>query len=146
MTDFCSIKITDVIPQRPPFLFVDRLVDCTLDSARTEFRVPEDCTLLENGELGVSGVLENMAQSCAALTGYVCKYILHLPVKIGYIGSVRDFTLSRRPRAGELLVTNVSKKEEIFGIMLSEVTVSCGSEILAGATIKTALSEEEAAL
>jgi len=141
-----DIDIREILPQRSPFLFVDRLLSCTLDEAVTEFSVSSSCVLAENGRAGCSAIMENMAQSCAALTGYVSKYILHLPVKIGYIGSVRKLEMVRQPAAGEILWTRVHKREEIFGIMLSDVEVFSGNELVAKAMVKTAKTEVDAVI
>ena len=87
--------------------------------------------------------MENMAQSCAARIGYICKYIRKIPVKPGYIGSVRNLRVERLPRVGETITTQVIHREEIFGITLSDVMVRSGEEILAQATLKTAVPQEE---
>ena len=84
-----------------------------------------------------------MAQSCAARIGYICKYIKKIPVKPGYIGSIRNLIVERLPRAGETISTQVIHREEIFGITLSDVVVRSGEEILATATMKTAVPGED---
>lgn len=141
-----DMDVREILPQRDPFLFVDRLLSCTEDCAVTEFKVPAGCILSEEGRLGCPALIENMAQSCAALTGYVCKYILHLPVKIGYIGSVKKFEIFRQPVPGETLRTVVHRREEIFGIMLSDVEVTSGGELLARASVKTAKTDVDAVI
>ena len=100
MSPFDKISISEILPQREPFLFVDRLVHYDERETVTAFTVPTDHLLVEDGHLAAAGILENMAQSSAARIGYLCKYILHVPVRIGYIGAIRKFRVHRLPAVG----------------------------------------------
>ena len=144
MSPFDEIAIGDILPQRDPFTFVDRLVRYDDRETVTSFTVPAEHLLVEDGCLTASGILENMAQSSAARIGYLCKFILHVPVRIGYIGAIRHFRVHRLPMVGETLETTVVLREDIFGISLTDVTVRVGEEIMAEASLKTALGEKEA--
>ena len=144
MSPFDEISIRDILPQRAPFLFVDRLVLYDDTETKTAFTVPAEHLLVEDGHLTASGILENMAQSSAARIGYLCKYILHVPVRIGYIGAIRKFRVNRLPAVGETVETTVVLREDVFGISLTDVTVWVGEEIIAEAALKTALGEKEA--
>jgi predicted hotdog family 3-hydroxylacyl-ACP dehydratase len=144
MSPFDEISVRDILPQRPPFLFVDRLVRYDDAETVTAFTVPAEHLLVEDGHLTSSGILENMAQSSAARIGYLCKFILHVPVRIGYIGAIRKFRVNRLPAAGETVETTVVLREDVFGISLTDVTVRVGEEVIAEAALKTALGEKEA--
>ena len=85
MSPFNDISVSEILPQREPFLFVDRLVHYDERETVTEFRIAADHLLVADGYLTAPGILENMAQSSAARIGYLCKYVLHVPVRIGYI-------------------------------------------------------------
>ena len=97
--------------------------------------------LMENGCLSAAGLMEHMAQANAARLGYLCVYVLKTPVNIGFIGQIRDFTLHRLPREGETITTRVSLRYEVLNVSLCEVEVRSGEELLASATIKTAIKE-----
>ena len=144
MSPFDEIPIGSILPQREPFAFVDRLVRYDDRETVTSFTVPAEHLLVEDGCLTASGILENMAQSSAARIGYLCRFILHVPVRIGYIGAIRHFRVHRLPAVGETLETTVVLREDVFGISLTDVTVRVGEEILAEAQLKTALGEKEA--
>ena len=124
MISFEQIPIGELLPQRPPFVFVDSLLYYDPTVTRTAFRVPETGLFVEDGCFRTAGLIEHMAQSAAARIGYISRYVLHVPVRIGFIGNVR-------------------KLEEIFGITLTDVEVRCGDELIARASLKTALSEKE---
>ena len=144
MSPFNDIDIKEILPQREPFLFVDRLVHYDERETVTAFTVPAEHLLVSDGYLTAPGILENMAQSSAARIGYLCKYILHVPVRIGYIGAIRKFRVYRLPAVGETLTTTVILREDVFGISLTDVVVRVGEEIMAEAALKTALGEKEA--
>ena len=143
MNPFHRIAVGEILPQREPFVFVDRLEHYDDKETRTSFTVREGQLLVEDGHLTAPGILENMAQSSAARIGYLCKYVLHVPVRIGYIGAIRKFRVNRLPAVGETLTTAVFLREDVFGITLADVVVRVGEEIIAEAALKTALGEKE---
>ena len=73
---FKSIDIHTLLPQQPPFVMIDRLLH--YDETRTvcSFTVPEDNLFCEAGVFKAAGLIENIAQSCAARLGFINKYIL----------------------------------------------------------------------
>ena len=144
MSPFDEIAIGGILPQREPFLFVDRLESYDDRETVTSFTVPAEHLLVEDGRLTAPGILEHMAQSSAARIGYLCKYILHVPVRIGFIGAIRKFRVERLPAVGETLTTTVILREDVFGITLTDVVVRVDDEIIAEAALKTALGEKEA--
>ena len=144
MNPFNDINISEILPQREPFLFVDGLVHYDERETVTSFLVPAEHLLVEDGYLTAAGILENMAQSSAARIGYLCRYILHVPVRIGYIGAIKKFRVYRLPAVGETLTTTILFREDVFGISLVDAVVQIGDERIAEAALKTALGEKEA--
>lgn len=139
MTDTRSIDIGSIVLQQPPFRFVHRLESFSQEESVVSFTPGEGNLFMENGCLSATGLIEHMAQANAARMGYYYVYVLKAPVEIGYIGQVRDYTLYRLPRQGERLTTTVTLKYEVFKVSLSDVVVRSGEEILASATLKTAV-------
>ena len=143
MISFDRIPIEYLPPQRPPFVFVDHLLHYEEAYTRTSFRIPEKGLFVENGRFATGGLVEHMAQSSAARVGYIARYILHIPVTIGFIGSVRKLKVYRHPLCGELLETTVFFRENVFGITLTDMEVRCQGELIATASIKTSGSDRE---
>ncbi len=81
--------IDSLIPQKPPFVMIDRLVHVGENSAIGELRVNSANVLADNGFLREPGLIEFMAQTAAAYTGYR-KINEDEVVKEGYIGSVKN--------------------------------------------------------
>ena len=138
-----DIPITTLIPQRPPFVMVDRVLSCDKTYAVTDFLIREDNIFLDGGALATSGMIENMAQACAARMG--CLDMMgNRSVKIGFIGDIRNCEILRQPLLGETLTTHVHIIEDVFHLTLADVTITVGEETIASARIKIALTDMEA--
>lgn len=138
-----EIDILKLLPQRPPFILVDRLVEFDERRTVTRFTVREEHLFCEAGRLQAAGLIENIAQTCAARLGYI-NLLNNRQVKLGYIGAIRDLEIRRRPRIGETLRTTIENLEEVFRMSLVEAVVRSGDEVLATARMKIALSEIDA--
>ena len=124
-----------VIPQRPPFVFIDTLEEVSETMARTRFTIPADCPLVADGVLPLAGLMENVAQTCAARMGHGAGN------KIGYIGAVKAMEARRLPRVGETLTTEVRLIQEVMKISLMECTTRLDEDIIATTTLKLAIVE-----
>jgi predicted hotdog family 3-hydroxylacyl-ACP dehydratase len=141
--DFSKINILELLPQQPPFIMVDKLLHFDEVKTVTVFSVRSENLFFKDGRLTSSGLIENIAQTCASRIGYVNKYILKQSVKLGYIGAIRNLEIHRTPLLGEKLTTTIEVIEEIFKMTLVKATVLSGEEVLATAEMKIALSEIE---
>lgn len=138
--DFSGKPIQQLIPQRQPILMVDKVVSCEEVDALTEFAITEGNIFLEGDVLSAPGIIENMAQSCAARMG--CIDIIHgEPIKIGYIGDIKDCEIIRRPHCNETLHTHVHVIEDFFNLLLAEVKVMVKDECIAEARVKVARTD-----
>lgn len=138
--DFSKLSIKQIIPQRPPFLMVDRVMRCDETDAYLEFLITPENVLSEKGTFSAYGIIENMAQSCAALMGCWC--ILHdIPITIGYIGEIRNTSINNFPQCGQTINTHVHVIEEVFNIIMADVEVMAGDMKIASACIKVARTD-----
>lgn len=133
-----TTNIQDIIPQRPPFVFVDTLLEMAEERSRVQFTVPADCPLAAGGCLTAAGLLEHTAQACAARIGYL-QAQAGQPIRIGYIGSVKEMTIARRPQTGETITTEIVLLESVFDISLFRCVCRVGETVAAEVTLKLAL-------
>lgn len=138
-----KIDIHELLPQQEPFVMVDRLVSFTLEETMTRTLIRIGNLMVDDGRLGSSGIIENIAQTCAARIGYINKYILKRGIQLGFIGAIRNMTIYRCPKVGEEIETEIRILEEIFGMTLVKATVRVGKELIAESEMKIALSEKE---
>lgn len=141
--EFLQIPIEGILPQRKPFIMVGQLLHYDEVVTATRFVIQEDNLFCKNGEFVASGLVENIAQTCAARIGYINKYILHKDVNIGFIGAVRNLEIHRLPRVGEMIETSIEVLSSQFGLTLAhgEIRLADGT-IVAEGEMKIALSEK----
>ena len=108
-----SIDIHELLPQQEPFVMISRLVQ--FDKVRTvcETDINADNIFVEDGRFTASGLIENIAQTCAARIGYFNKYVLKKAVQIGFIGAIRNMEITDLPEVGQQITTIVDVKEEV---------------------------------
>lgn len=141
--EFDKIDIHELLPQQEPFVMVGKLLHFDIKKTLTSTEIVSDNIFVENGVFSASGIIENIAQTCAARIGYVNKYILKKGIQLGFIGAIRNLNLYRYPKVGEVIETSIITIEEIFGMTLVTATVNVGEEIIAESEMKIALSEME---
>ena len=137
-------NILDLLPQRPPFIMVDKLTYYDPIVTKTVFTVREDNLFCKDGKMEEAGLIENIAQSCAARMGYKEKTEPQRDgvIKIGFIGMIKKMDLLRSPLVGEVLDTTVEIKEEIFNSTLVETTVKVSDETIATCEMKIYLTDK----
>lgn len=143
-TELQKIDILTLLPQRPPFVMIDHLTHFDEVVTTTDFEVREDNLFMENGILNPCALVENIAQTCAARMGYINQYIYQESVKLGFIGSIKNLTVLRPARLGEILSTKIEVLEEIMQMTLVEATVKVGAETIVTAKMKIALTDIDA--
>ena len=144
-----EINVLDLLPQRPPFIMVDRLIYFDLTSAKTVFTVREDNLFCKNGVMEEAGLVENIAQTCAAHTGFKQRIASGShprnnasdDIKIGVIAMIHTLEMKRRPLVGEVLETSMAIEEEFFTTTLVRSEVQTGDELIATCRMKLFLTD-----
>ena len=126
-TDF---DITDLIPQRPPMQMIDMLVHAGDRTAEGSLFVKESNLFCENGRLREPGLIEFIAQTAAAFTGYTSK-LRHGDVTEGYIGAVKNLAITELPMAGEEIRSVIAVENEIVGFTIITAKVYWEERIIA---------------
>lgn len=143
MIDPASIPVTTLLPQRPPFIMVDALTLYDENVAETIFVVKKENLFCRNGKFSEAGIVENVAQTCAARIGYINKILNNRTVKLGIIGAIRNLEINFLPRTGDTLRTRIEIKSEVFSMSLVEARVECGGRLAASCEMKIALTDFE---
>ncbi len=126
MTD----DILSLIPQKPPFVMVDKLLRSDDYSTKTTFRVNEGNVLVMNGEFTEAGLMENIAQTAAVRAGHIAM-MENKPVAMGYIATVKNFEIFALPQINDDLVTEVKITNQIFDVAVVSGTVKHNDVVLA---------------
>lgn len=135
-----DIPLNELIPQRPPFVMIDRLLLSDAVYSVTELEVRNDNIFVEDERLTASGLIENIAQTCAARIGYI-NLNNGDTVKIGVIGSISNLNVTRTPKVGEKLTTTIQLLEEVFNVTMVLASIKIGEEEIVSANMKIALTD-----
>lgn len=137
--------ILPFIPQRPPFVMVERLLHCDDTGARTSLTVRADNIFVEEGQFKEPGLAENIAQTAAARSGYSAAS-QHQPAPVGYIGSIRNLEVFALPKTGDELITDISITNQVFDVMMITGKVHCGEQLMAQCEMKIFVNQLKQAL
>lgn len=96
-TELSNIDIIELIPQRYPFIMIDRLTYFDPIVTTSKFKVCYDNIFLDEGHFSATGLIENIAQTCAARIGYINR-LNHDVVRLGFIGAIRNLKIFRTPK------------------------------------------------
>lgn len=130
--------ILELIPQRPPMVMVDRLLHCDTVLTKTEFTVRKECIMVDDDHMSPIGLIENIAQTCAARMGYI-NISSGKEIRVGVIGALREMEIHALPKVGDTITTSITVSDEVFGMTLAQAESRCGDTIMASGTIKIAL-------
>ena len=139
---FRDIDILELLPQRPPFVMVDHPTDYSETQSSCDLTVRPDNVFFEDGTLAAPGLIEHIAQTCAARLGYYNKYVLKTGLRLGFIGEVKNLEIVRLPREGETIETTITVVQEIFDVTLVSAEVRVGTEVIATTGLKIAQGEQ----
>ena len=138
-----SIDVHQLLPQQEPFVTIGTLTGYDERCTTTETVISTDNIFVENGVFSAPGLVENIAQTCAARIGYVNKYILLKGIQLGFIGAIRNLKVSGLPRTGDTIETKVTVTEEMFCMTLADAVVTCNGQEIVTTEIKIAVREEQ---
>lgn len=136
-------ELFDFIPQRPPFVMVDQLFEVTENAVESGFTIKKNNQLVEGGKFQASGLIENMAQTCALFAGYRA-HEMGKEAPVGFIASVKDVAIQQLPEVGESIITHIEIVNELMNMQIARAVVKNQEhEILAGCELRIFIKEDE---
>ncbi|MDR1225298.1 MAG: pseudouridylate synthase [Prevotellaceae bacterium] len=140
--NFEEVNILELLPQQPPFVMVEKFLRCDWKTTKTSLSINNDNIFVENGLFSQSGIIESVAQTCAARMGYL---IDNQNVKIGMIGSINDFEFTGiLPKVGNEIFTEICVEAEIGSIVLLNSKTICDENLIATGKMKVVLTNTDA--
>lgn len=133
-------NILELIPQKPPFVMVDELLACAGNTATTRLTIRADNIFVQDGTFKEPGLVENIAQTAAARSGYVSK-TENKPVPVGYIGAVNNLQVFALPGTGDELITEITIENQIFDVTLISGKITCNGNTMAQCTMKIFINQ-----
>ncbi len=163
-----DIDVLELLPQRSPFIMIDKLIYYDVNSAKTVFTVRADNLFCFDGYMEEAGLVENIAQTCAARTGFKQRLEANFlfealsaarqdrqggrgmsgineknaeEIKIGVIAMIQSLEIRRRPLVGEVIETSMMIEDEIFSTTFVRSEVKIGDEPIATCRMKLFLTD-----
>lgn len=133
--------ITTLIPQKAPFIMVDKLLHFEENSVVAGLKISEENIFTQNNRFTAPGLIEHMAQTVALYTGYKF-YLRKESAPIGYIGAIKRAEIVELPEVGKELITTVNILHDIMGITLLTAEIKCDEIIIASSEMKTVLAQK----
>ncbi len=130
-----DFQIPDLIPQRPPMQMIDRLFYADEKSAKGSLFIDESNIFIENGKLSESAMVEFIAQTAAAYTGYHNK-LNKSKVTEGYIGAVKNLVICKLPFVNTEIHSEITVENEIVGFTILQGKVLSQDEIIASCEMR----------
>jgi predicted hotdog family 3-hydroxylacyl-ACP dehydratase len=136
-----SENITSIIPQRAPFVMIDALLESSETNTKTGFSVKRTNLFFDDGFLGESALVENIAQTAAAGVGYKAQQ--HgTDVPVGFIGAIQQLEIFQLPKEDDWLETEVTVTNQVFDVSFIRGTIYCQGELLAQCDMKIFISKQ----
>jgi len=135
-------EIAELLPQKAPFVMLDCLYECDEKFIRTGFIAGAENIFSDGEYFTEPGLIENMAQSAAAGTGYFYRS-QNKPSPVGYIGAIKDFDLVRLPRMNESIVTEINVVAEVMNATVIRARITSNEEEIASCEMKIFLLSDE---
>src|SRR6476469_7002692 len=132
--------VETLIPQKFPFVMVDKLYAFTETSLISGLRILADNIFFDNGKFLESGIVEPMAQSVALHTGYQF-FLRNETAPTGYIGAISSININTLPKLDDELLSTVGILQECGGITLVTISVKCDELEIASGQMKTVLAK-----
>lgn len=127
--------ITAYIPQRAPFVMVGKVLQADPKLYKTSFDITADNLFVVNGRFTEPGLVENMAQTAAAGTGYMYQQKGET-VPVGFIGAIKGLKIHALPHVGDVLHTEVVILHTLLNVHVVQATVHVGEEKIASCEMK----------
>lgn len=134
-------EVYKLIPQRNPIVMVDTFFCADEEGAETGLHVQSGNIFCQGDVLSEPGLIEHVAQSAAAFAGYL-PYTKGETPKLGFIGEVKKFKITRLPKIGEFLHTRLKVLGEAAGVTLIAAETISENELLATCQMKIFIKED----
>lgn len=124
--------VRKLLPQKTPFVFVDRVLQSSETETLVELEIPKDGPCIQDGVFTNGGLLEMLAQG----------FILHCAAQqtdsnrngVFLLSGVKTMEVLKRPKSGTVVTGAIQPLQAAFGMFLVKGTVYCENEVIFNAT------------
>jgi predicted hotdog family 3-hydroxylacyl-ACP dehydratase len=130
------VEAEELIPHRLPMRLIDRLLERDGKNGVTEAVVSVDSPFVSpGGQLENVALVEMLAQSYAAINGYIDKKENN-PIKIGFLVGIKKVELLQSVQAGDRLRIDIRTVADVGDFSIVEGDIWCAGQMVAHGEIK----------
>jgi predicted hotdog family 3-hydroxylacyl-ACP dehydratase len=135
--------IFNLIPQRPPMVMVDKLFECGDQKALTGLEIVPDNIFVMKGQFSESGLIENIAQSAALMTGWLATQQPggEQKISLGVIGAVKDLQVNFLPEVNSRMITQIEVLFRVANATIVNGKVKVNDQLAAECELKIFTAE-----
>ncbi len=136
-----NLEITNFLPQRAPFLFVDKMVEQTSGLLRTRYKLTGEESFFQGHFPGMPimpGVLmlEACFQTAAVLIGFEKRH--DNQQSVGVVTKVENARFKGLVRPGDELEIEVQQTDELMNAVYFKAKVTCNKKIVCAVNFQVA--------
>jgi predicted hotdog family 3-hydroxylacyl-ACP dehydratase len=139
-------NIQDLLPQRSPMVMVDWLVSCNEKEVVSQLTIRQDNLFVDQGRFTSAGMMEAMAQTAAARTGFLMKKQedgSNKKVPVGVIGSIKNFRLYFQPAINSIIQTTIMIEHEVMQATVVKGKIEVNGKLAAESDMQIFLTENQ---
>lgn len=123
---------------------IDDVISADEKHTLTSFTIAPDNIMAENGFFTEGGLVENMAQTAGAGTGYMA--IKHgKPMPMGYIAALKNVTITGLPKINDTIRTEVNFGQIVMNFHQVQGRVYSGDQEIASCEFKIFVNPDQPA-
>jgi predicted hotdog family 3-hydroxylacyl-ACP dehydratase len=123
-------NVLELIPQRPPVVMIDCLAETRENYAKAKLTVKASNLFCLNGFLQEAGIIECMAQTAAAYTGYLC-LTNHKDILPGFIAAIKYLFIYELPAVDTEIISEIFIENEVLGYVIVTGKVTQNTHMIA---------------
>ncbi|MBN9484180.1 MAG: hypothetical protein BGO70_11835 [Bacteroidetes bacterium 43-93] len=135
-----TVDITNFIPQRAPFVMIDDIVSADEKLSVTTLNIRNGHLFVKEGYFTEPGLVENMAQTAAAGTGYYAQ-LAGKTAPVGFIGALKNLNIIELPKVGDTIKTEVNFLNQVLNVHIVQGRVYLNNKEIANCELKIFLQE-----
>lgn len=136
-----DVDIKTLIPQREPIIMVSKLIYANKTCATTILNINDDNIFVDKDEFNESGMIENIAQTAAALNGYNT-LSSNGSVKLGYIGAIKNLSIFKLAKVNSIIETSVVLENQIMNVDILKGTIKQDNSVICECEMRVFLQDE----
>ncbi|MCC6288240.1 MAG: 3-hydroxyacyl-ACP dehydratase [Chitinophagaceae bacterium] len=121
---------------------VSEIVNAGEQTCITKFVIGADNIFVKNAVLTEPALIENIAQTAAVHTGYLCKQ-KNEPVPVGFIGAVQQLEVFNLPAVHDELETEITIKNQVLNVTLISGSITCRQKTIAQCEMKIFIQSDK---